>query len=326
MDDHAAVTEVTGAMLLGHLLNWCLFGVLSIQVYIYCISFPQDRLPVKFLVYIVFIFDILQTAFTTHYAWYVLAAGWGNPDTLIYTPWSLATIPPFTGIISSMGQCFFAWRIWILSMGDTNFLVVIFAIVLSSAGSLAAALYCGVASVRNHKLNTAQSLDKEVIAWLSLSAACDLIITAVLVLQLVAKRKESFTSVNHVLHRAIRMTIETGAATTMLVFVELALYLNAGTASWYFIFGLAIGKVYSNALLANLNSRSKEFQPSTRSLSGVHIWEVRTREISTDHALSSEDTNDRDNIELSQRGLKESNKEQLFRQGTDSRRFPLYAQ
>ncbi|KAJ3915486.1 hypothetical protein F5877DRAFT_69839 [Lentinula edodes] len=277
--------------------------------------------------YIVFIFDILQTAFTTHYAWYVLAAGWGNPDTLIYTPWSLATIPPFTGItshleqVSSMGQCFFAWRIWILSMGDTNFLVVIFAIVLSSAGSLAAALYCGVAvginnnSVRNHKLNTAQSLDKEVIAWLSLSAACDLIITAVLVLQLVAKRKESFTSVNHVLHRAIRMTIETGAATTMLVFVELALYLNAGTASWYFIFfsegnilyiysGLAIGKVYSNALLANLNSRSKEFQPSTRSLSGVHIWEVRTREISTDHALSSEDTNDRDNIELSQRGLK----------------------
>ncbi|KAJ4470857.1 hypothetical protein J3R30DRAFT_3531329 [Lentinula aciculospora] len=311
MDNNKAIVEITGAMLLGHLFNWCLFGVLCIQVYIYCISFSRDRLAIKVLVYIVFAFDILQTAFTTHYAWYVLASGWGNPSTLVFTTWSLATIPPLTGIISSMGQIFFAWRIWVLSVGNKHFLAVVFVVVLSSAGSLAAAIYCGIASIRNHQLNTASTLDKEVTAWMSLSAACDLIITVALVFQLVAKQNEGFTSVNHVLHRAIRMTIETGAATTILVFVELVLYLNAGTASWYFILGLSIGKVYSNALLANLNSRSKDFNHSSHGLSGVHVWEVRTRETSTNDVLPLEHGHNEDNIELNERRFM-SNKHTIF--------------
>ncbi|KAI9456495.1 hypothetical protein BJY52DRAFT_1275746 [Lactarius psammicola] len=36
--------------LFGCLFNWALYGVLSVQIYVYCYNFPKDRRSVKFLV------------------------------------------------------------------------------------------------------------------------------------------------------------------------------------------------------------------------------------------------------------------------------------
>ncbi|KAJ6454564.1 hypothetical protein DFH09DRAFT_1235933, partial [Mycena vulgaris] len=43
---------------LARLLNWGLFGTLSVQVYLYYEAFPIDRLIIKCLVYILFTIDV----------------------------------------------------------------------------------------------------------------------------------------------------------------------------------------------------------------------------------------------------------------------------
>ncbi|KAJ3766435.1 hypothetical protein FB446DRAFT_708634 [Lentinula raphanica] len=174
------VSTVTGPIFLGHLINWCLFGI---------------------LLYTVFAFEVLQTAFATHSGWYALASGWGNPVALIDVTWSLALIPALTGIVSALGQLFLVW--------------------------------------------------------------------------------------------AMRVAIETGAATTIAAFVGLAL-------------GLANGKIYVNALLANLNSRTKivDTVESGQSQTGVQIWQVKTQGVGVDSALLAQHIidrqNDNGNIELSE--------------------------
>lgn len=67
-------------------VNAALLGCVAIQVYVYVLSFPHDKIVVKALgifpglrrkpaltispVYSVFFLDLLQTGFATHYAWY----------------------------------------------------------------------------------------------------------------------------------------------------------------------------------------------------------------------------------------------------------------
>jgi hypothetical protein len=88
--------------------------MLMVQVYLYSISYPQDRVGNKVVVYGVFMLDVVQTIFATHSAWGYLISGWGNPAVLFQPPWSLTAVSFTTAIISAIVQIFFACRIWML--------------------------------------------------------------------------------------------------------------------------------------------------------------------------------------------------------------------
>ena len=96
--------------------------------------------------------------------------------------------------------------------------------------------------------------------WLAGNVAADSMITITLVwqvsvdihmdyyrashvFQLSRRRNKGFSKVNHVVHRAIRMSIETGALTTVATAIELALFLNSSVESWYFLPGMSIAKL-----------------------------------------------------------------------------------
>jgi hypothetical protein len=58
----------------------------------------SDLNAIFLAVYSIFVLDLLQTAFGTHYAWWVLVDGWGNPWTLRFTPRTLGLVPILTGL------------------------------------------------------------------------------------------------------------------------------------------------------------------------------------------------------------------------------------
>ncbi|KAJ7117625.1 hypothetical protein C8R44DRAFT_791151, partial [Mycena epipterygia] len=281
------IASFTGPMLLGHLFNYALLGALAIQVYVYTLAFPRDKKAVKALgilltlelnslvltispVYFVFFLDLLQTGFATHYAWYVLAEGWGNPIALGFTPWTLATVAPLTALVAFLVQLFYSWRIWVLANGRKVFIPVLAIIGITATGSCVAGWYAGIALPNigsgplalNSRRSIAKTfnLDPAVTTWLAGAVACDITITITLVLLLTVRRNEGvMNNTSRLVHRAIRMAVETGAVTSMAVTTELALILNLATTSWYFMLGLLITKIYSNSLLASLNSRSPIF-------------------------------------------------------------------
>jgi len=96
--------------------------------------------------------------------------------------------------------------------------------------------------------------------WLPSNIACDLLITGTLVTLLRSKSNEGFKFVNQVVHRAMRMALETGALTCGVAIAELVLYLNSWRTSYWCLLMIISGKVYSNSLLASLNSRAATFR------------------------------------------------------------------
>ncbi|PFH46600.1 hypothetical protein AMATHDRAFT_98023, partial [Amanita thiersii Skay4041] len=51
--------------IVGNLLNWGLFGALTVQVYIYYLAFPEDRNWIKWTIYIVYGLEVTHVICAT---------------------------------------------------------------------------------------------------------------------------------------------------------------------------------------------------------------------------------------------------------------------
>ncbi|EKM52270.1 uncharacterized protein PHACADRAFT_100501, partial [Phanerochaete carnosa HHB-10118-sp] len=101
--------------LLGTLFNWGLFGILSVQVYLYHLSFPKDKWLVKGLVYFVYLIDTAQTILVTRDVFVAFALHFGNLDVLDSIQLEWLAVPVFSSIVSCTVQLYYAYRIGILS-------------------------------------------------------------------------------------------------------------------------------------------------------------------------------------------------------------------
>ncbi|KAF9521003.1 hypothetical protein BS47DRAFT_1286451, partial [Hydnum rufescens UP504] len=251
--------------LLGYLLNWGLFGVLCIQIYMYYLAFPRDSRTLKCLVYFLFFTDIVQTV---HNAWHFLVKGWGDPTVLDYPGWSWIAVPLLSGIVSATVQLFFSWRIWILSSSW----ILSCAIALVALTQGICAMISGIWFSFVNNVTKISKLSTPATIWLGGSALTDVLITASLVYHL-RKSSTGFETTDDILTRLIRMTIETGAVTTFAATAELILYLVFKENNLVnMIPALALAKLYTNTLLATLNSRNPVFKSSSQRSMSSNMW------------------------------------------------------
>lgn len=98
---------------------------------IYYQAFPNDRPRTKFVVYAMYILELLQTVLITHDAFADLGFGFGDPSSLFQIRLGWFTVPILSslGIFSSsqlkyfhnvhlvalIGQFFYAYRLYVLS-------------------------------------------------------------------------------------------------------------------------------------------------------------------------------------------------------------------
>ncbi|KAJ7306937.1 hypothetical protein DFH08DRAFT_1053911 [Mycena albidolilacea] len=105
----------TGPLVLGYMWSYFLYGMLNVQVYMYCEAFPQDRLGIKALVWSMFVLETGFSILITIVAWNAFGPGWGDPDTLGELDWTWLAMLPLNAILAAMAQGFYSWRIWILT-------------------------------------------------------------------------------------------------------------------------------------------------------------------------------------------------------------------
>ncbi|KAJ6540861.1 hypothetical protein DFH09DRAFT_1368508 [Mycena vulgaris] len=218
---------LTGSILIGTQLNWALLGTLTLQVYIFHVSFPTERAPIKALVYTIFLLDVLQSAPSSHFAFEVLATGWGNPEALQKLPWTNAAIPVITGMVSAPVQIFFAWRIYNLRK-DSRYTIVVCGLIITlallqsstgMAGGIKFALLTQVPSGKSDVLLILLQI------WLIGSVACDVIIAVTMIIILTQYRKATpWKNTDSLITKLISHTIQTGALTSIVVILDLALF------------------------------------------------------------------------------------------------------
>ncbi|EIM90619.1 uncharacterized protein STEHIDRAFT_107393 [Stereum hirsutum FP-91666 SS1] len=249
----APTIDVTmGALFIGLLFSAFFQGLLTVQAYIYYESFPDDSRKNKVFVAIVWFVSI--TSVLTHHRlnahliivaqaiyWYLIR-NFGNGEALLQSTTSEDTHLILVGLATLICQFFYIQRIWVLSQKNiylTGFLLL---------GCLAIfglniALSVILMTAPGHLFSIVTKYPGTNIALFALDAGVD-IVMSLLMCYYLWNAKTGFKRSDTVVSRLIRFTVATGL-TTSLVAV-------AGVVS---AFHLNLGRLYTNSILASLNSR-----------------------------------------------------------------------
>lgn len=254
--ESSSLVLFTGPLFLGSVFSWCLFGTFILQVYIFSISFPNERLGIRLLVYGLLVLDIVQTIFSTHWVWRILVLGWGDTSVLSQLPWSSITIPILSGIVSAIVQFFFAWRIWSLKGRSYIARVMVIVVVSISLMQSISAIYGGIRSAINATVAEFAALTSVVEVWLVGSAVCDILIAGSMSYILIqARLLSSFRATETMITKLIIIAVETGTVTAVAATIDVVLFLKMKDNFVHEVPALLLGKLYTNVLMANLNGR-----------------------------------------------------------------------
>ncbi|KDR71248.1 hypothetical protein GALMADRAFT_143953 [Galerina marginata CBS 339.88] len=260
----ADLGKIAGPLLIAYLLNWGLFGVLSMQVYLYHLAFPGDRAGFKVLVYGTYLWEAVQTFLLTTSAFMTFATGFTNPMALdtIGTIWF--SVPIMVGFVAFVSQVFYAYRIIILSQNRYIVGIILLLSCLSFSASIALGVETKNAVLFSHYLKKKNLITSGI--WEGGSAGCDVMIAASMTYLL--KRHDTRVKPTQVLlKRIIRLTIETGSLTAAVAILSHILGLLPGKLTYYQTSVAVLGKLYSNSMMASLNSRMQVRPSSDTSVS-----------------------------------------------------------
>ncbi|VDC03047.1 unnamed protein product [Peniophora sp. CBMAI 1063] len=249
-----ALLLVLGPVFIGTLFSWLLYGVSCVQLYLYHVSTYNDASWIRSLVYVIFLLDTYHTVVAAFMGWNFLCSGWGRPSALVYPGWTFVSIPIISGIVAALVQIFYAWRIHILRGWRMLPLLIIALALLQAAGGIST----GIGVVPFTNVSQIHLLESRIDVWLAGSATVDVIISVSMVYILFTARQSSMISLHgeRIINRLIRLSVETGIATTTTAVLELGMFFWTPNANFYVLLSLILCKVYSNALMTSLNSRA----------------------------------------------------------------------
>ncbi|KLO12209.1 hypothetical protein SCHPADRAFT_998298 [Schizopora paradoxa] len=254
----------SGPLLLGYLFNWGLFGVLSVQVYFYYLAFPRDRRITRLLVAGIYTLELTQTILLTHDAFDTYARHFGDVAFLNNLQLLPLSTPIFSGLVSCAVQIHYGYVLRMLSGSRLlGFTVAFFSVVQCSA-----AFIQGVQAfiIKDITALATRSFASETV-WLAGSAICDVIIA--IGMTFILCRKDTRLPATHALiTKLVRLTVETGCLTAVSAIIQMALFMAFRDKTYFACLALALAKLYSNSLLAILNSRIRI--EDAHATSGVH--------------------------------------------------------
>ncbi|KAJ7771465.1 hypothetical protein B0H16DRAFT_1513636 [Mycena metata] len=248
-----AMGQFTIPILVGTLMNYLLIGALFVQVYLYFLAFPKDniyhRLTVGFLV----VAEVLQTVGDSRDTIRIFGSGWGNPEVLESVGWSWFSVPVMGSAIASVGQMFFARRIYVLA--DNFFIPGL--ITTITALQFGAGMWSGVLIYRAKTFSQLQMrLEAPLVVWLGAMTLANLVIVAGTAYYVIKRRRPDFSRLTlTALSQILRVTVETGFVCASFALVNLVLFVTYGGNNYHLGICIWLCKVYSNSILAILNSR-----------------------------------------------------------------------
>ncbi|KAF9258132.1 hypothetical protein L218DRAFT_1067158 [Marasmius fiardii PR-910] len=252
------ILKVAGPFLLGYLLNYGLYGVLTVQVYVYYNAFPNDRTAVKAIVYGVYLVETMQTIMITWEAFQNFVFGFGKMEALdaINLNWFVCCL--IDGAVAFVVQTYFAYRIHLLSRSKLLARVIVLMSLAQFGGAIATstlAKIIGMFSKLQHRTSVAVSIGFIFFPfWLGGSAACDIVI-AVSMTYVLSRYDREFQETRDIVRRIIRLTMETGSLTATVATVELILFLGFTAKPYHITAALILAKIYSNSMMVIFNTR-----------------------------------------------------------------------
>ncbi|KAJ7066314.1 hypothetical protein C8F01DRAFT_1365869 [Mycena amicta] len=243
-----------GAMLLGTMVGAVLFGVTTMQAYMYWTRFPDDHWAIKATVCFIWLAEATHVGLVTNTVYELLIVDYGHPERLLERPpRSIIGYIFMTVTIAVSVQVFFSYRIYVLSQSRIiPFITYTLSFVRLAFGTSLFSVGLSVTSV-TQLITKWQWIG--LVMW-SLSAAEDVLITGTLVYLLMQQKGRVHKTTNAFLDKIIMWSIETGLLTSSFSLITVILFHTMPNNFIWIAFSTIEARMFSNSLLASLNSRS----------------------------------------------------------------------
>ncbi|ESK85588.1 hypothetical protein Moror_10002 [Moniliophthora roreri MCA 2997] len=252
-------TGLAAPLLLGYMLNWGLYGVLSVQVYLYWTAFPNDVLLAQILVYGLYLLETTQTVSLTYNAFQSFVFGFGSFASLnrINHVWLDTYL--LDGLVGSVFQLYFANRIHnLLSRSKIIPGIIVLLSFVQLGGSI-----CSAVAIKNIGVFSANPGESYVqmrtgplfgLLWVIPCMVVDILIAVTMVYAL-SRYDTTFRQTRGLVRRLSQLAMQTGVLIAVISLIQpLFFFLFPGEA-YHIVPALVIGKLYSNSLLVTFNSR-----------------------------------------------------------------------
>ncbi|KAF7358001.1 hypothetical protein MVEN_00847100 [Mycena venus] len=250
------VDLILGPMLIGVLLNMMLYGVMCIQMYTYYQHYSKDSAWIRYFMLYLLLVATADVVIEFGIIYDSLIIQNGKQAALVISPKLLPGDSVLISVSSAPIQLFTAWRISVI----TGSLILPGLIALLSLGSFAAGITVSAKVALNPEYSSFEIFTSEVIVWLVLSAACDIII-AIGMSYALYSRKTGFSVVDGQINRIIQLTVETGSLTALTALADVMLFLVFPRTTINFAVDFPLSALYSCSILAMLNSRDRQRTP-----------------------------------------------------------------
>ncbi|KAK0498677.1 hypothetical protein EDD18DRAFT_1460743 [Armillaria luteobubalina] len=254
------IAELSGPYIVAGLLNWGLFGTLSVQLYLYYLAFPNDRRSLKYLVYGIYITEVMQTMFVAHDMFAMYGYGFGDLDALIKMNFLWITVPIMSAIVQflvSGRSSMHTESSFYQSRESSRF--PLFVSLTSSVAAMITGVYAFEAStvlkLGDRKTSIAIGI------WCGASALCDILIAICMTCYAsssnisLMRRNTGFHRTRVLVTKIIRLTIETGSVTAIVTLLTFILFIGFPGHTYHSAPALLVPKLYANAIYMVLNSR-----------------------------------------------------------------------
>ncbi|KAK0459351.1 uncharacterized protein EV420DRAFT_1642316 [Desarmillaria tabescens] len=246
------IEKLSGPAIVAYLLHWGLFGTLTVQLYLYYLAFPNDRRFTKYLVYGIYVIEFAQTILVTYDAFAGFGYGFGDIEALTRMYFNWLIVPIMGAVVASIVQCFYAYRIFILSKSQIVTILVTCLSLTSAVAAIITGTYCfeagDVTKLNNRRTSIAVGI------FYGASALCDILI-AICMTYYLMRCDTGFRRTRMLLTKLIRLIIETGTVTAGVAVLDLILFFSFPHETFYGTTALVMPKLYANTFYMVLNSR-----------------------------------------------------------------------
>lgn len=260
----SVISDPFGMILVCVFLSILLLGVMMVQLFLYIDRYPTDPPYLKIFVVSLFALDVINSVFVMVWTYNMLIDNFMNPAAFGGADWIVCTDPVLSGLMASMVQGFFSWRVWVLTRNPFYFGFVVLCAIASTAGGIGTGIYAAIIM----DFSKFRKIKAVALIWLISGALGDLAITLIITSYL-RKARGTFPRTDRLLRKLIRLTMQNGLLTSLLAVVDFSLYL-ASNKPYYFGIAFLIPKLYTNSALSSLNARAVKYSTTDDSERSSH--------------------------------------------------------
>lgn len=261
-EEGASLGSTYGSLLVGTIFSGMLYGVTSLQSIHYFTQYgSRDRRTLKVLVSVLWTLDTLIMVLNFHAAWHYFVISFNDSTALRRQTWSLDLESICTGLVIFLCQMFFVIRIRrfhrglhpdsVVAIWTFYFLTLLAVVAFVTSIAITVIVFLSpVWITENTKRMQSLTIGNVVVG-----AVLDVLITIVLC-TILDRHRSGLKSTDSLINRLMTFMITRGIVTTIIQGLTLITFLAFPSNLIWVAFHLSASKVYANAVLATLNSRT----------------------------------------------------------------------